>query len=135
MDRVTHKHVESAVADYNKALKLHGWRGDRPPSIGRLQWADIRGDGRSRRNLYVVTTDSSGVDQSDLRRATMRQTIAAIRLAIRFERLKSYQVITRAIHERGEVQRIALRELARRGLWLSDDQKRQAELTSKESVK
>lgn len=42
--------------------------------------------------------------------------------------LPAYCVITQAIHERGETQEAALGELRRRGLWLSDDQKRQAGL-------
>jgi len=42
--------------------------------------------------------------------------------------IPSYAVIIRAIHERGKVQREALEELARRGLWLTEDQRRQAGL-------
>ncbi len=42
------------------------------------------------------------------------------------EKIPSYAVIIRAIHERGEIQKAALREMERRGLWLSDEQKRQA---------
>jgi hypothetical protein len=38
----------------------------------------------------------------------------------------AYVVIIRAIHERGTSQREALEELDRRGLWLSEEQKRQA---------
>ena len=41
-------------------------------------------------------------------------------------KIPAYAVIIRAIHERGPSQRDALAELDRRGLWLSDDQKRQA---------
>lgn len=40
--------------------------------------------------------------------------------------IPSYAVIIRAIHERGAIQAEALAELNHRGLWLSDDQKRQA---------
>ena len=47
-------------------------------------------------------------------------------------KLQSYMVILRAIHERGEPQRTALAELARRGLWLTDAQRREAGLASKE---
>lgn len=133
MDRITHKHVESAVADYNKALKLHYWRGKKPPSVGYLQWADVRGDGRNKRGLYAIINEGGGVCPSDLRRATMRQTIEAIRLAIAASRSPSFAVIIRAIHSRGESQRIALRELSRRGLWLTAEQKWQAGL--KESSK
>jgi hypothetical protein len=39
---------------------------------------------------------------------------------------ESYQLIIRAIHERGIRQKLALRAIERRGLWLSEDQKRQA---------
>lgn len=38
----------------------------------------------------------------------------------------AYQIIIRATWERGERQAIALAHLKQRGLWLSDDQKRQA---------
>ena len=40
----------------------------------------------------------------------------------------AFAIIIRAIHERGASQEEALSELARRGLWLSDDQKAQAGL-------
>lgn len=127
MDRITHRHVEQACERYNKALKLHYWRGKKPPSIGYLQWADIRGDGRNRRGLWMVTNENGGVSSvHDLRGRTMRETIRRIDLAIKFDRLQSYCVIIQAIHERGETQRAAMRELARRGLWLSDEQKKQA---------
>ena len=43
-------------------------------------------------------------------------------------KLQSYMVILRCIHERGEAQAQALAELARRGLWLTDAQRREAEL-------
>ena len=39
-----------------------------------------------------------------------------------------YQIIIRAIHERGERQTLALAELKRRGLWLTAEQRRQADL-------
>lgn len=42
----------------------------------------------------------------------------------------AFVIIIRAIHERGENQRIALEALKARGLWLSDDQKAQAGLTA-----
>ena len=38
----------------------------------------------------------------------------------------AYQIIIRATWERGERQEIALRHLKERGLWLTEDQKRQA---------
>jgi hypothetical protein len=43
-------------------------------------------------------------------------------------KLLAYQVIIRAIHQRGEDQENCLAELARRGLWLTDDQRIQAGL-------
>lgn len=100
MNRITHKHVESACQRYNKALGLTAWN-----SIGRLQWADIRGDGSSRRRLYAVCNENGGVCNSEMQRRTMRQTIAAIDLAIKANRLRNWQVIIQAIHERGETQR------------------------------
>jgi hypothetical protein len=42
--------------------------------------------------------------------------------------LEPYQIIIRCINMRGDNQAAALDELKRRGLWLSDDQKRQAGL-------
>lgn len=44
------------------------------------------------------------------------------------ETLPAYAVIIRAVHERGETQHEALRELRRRGLWLSAEQRDQAGL-------
>jgi hypothetical protein len=44
--------------------------------------------------------------------------------------IPAYAVIIRATWERGAVQAEALAELNRRGLWLSDEQKRQAGLVS-----
>lgn len=49
---------------------------------------------------------------------------------VRPENLKAYQVIIRAIHQRGEDQWNCLAELDRRGLWLTEDQKVQAGLAS-----
>lgn len=42
------------------------------------------------------------------------------------DKIDSYAVIIRCIYERGPTQDMALRELARRGLWLSEDQAAQA---------
>lgn len=44
--------------------------------------------------------------------------------------IPSYAVILRCIHERGRTQRSALRELDRRGLWLTADQRQQAGLAT-----
>ena len=41
---------------------------------------------------------------------------------------QAFVVIIRAIHERGPSQAEALEELARRGLWLNTEQKKQAGL-------
>lgn len=41
----------------------------------------------------------------------------------------AYQIIIRAIWCRGERQRLALAALKERGLWLTEEQKRQAGLT------
>ncbi len=46
----------------------------------------------------------------------------------RFEKSENFVVIINAIHERGERQEEALRELTKRGLWLSAEQKVQAGL-------
>lgn len=128
MNRVTHKHVSDACDRYNAALKLHYWRGKKSPTIGYLQWADIRGDGTNRRSLYAVIGESGGVCHSDLRGKTMRETIRKIDLAIKCHKSQSFALIIRATHERGLEQWAALREMRKRGLWLSDEQKRQAGL-------
>lgn len=130
MNRITHKHVEAACERYNAALKLHYWRGKKAPSIGYLMWSDIRGDGTNRRGLYSVIGDSGGVGSSDLRGKTMRETIRKIELAIKCHRSQSYALIIRATHERGLEQWAALREMGKRGLWLSPEQKMQAGLSS-----
>lgn len=49
---------------------------------------------------------------------------------VRPEKLKSWALIIRAIHQRGEDQANALAELDRRGLWLTEEQKVQAGLAS-----
>ena len=130
MNRVTHKELEMACADYNKALKLHYWRGKKPPSIGFLMWADVRGDGTNRRGLYAISNEQGGVTCSGLRRAgdTMRTTKQQIYLAIKCHKSQSFALIIRATTMRGAEQRAALHEMARRGLWLSEQQKRQAGL-------
>lgn len=46
----------------------------------------------------------------------------------RFDKAQDFVVIINAIHERGVRQQEALTELGKRGLWLSDEQKRQADL-------
>lgn len=121
MNRIRHKDVERACERYNAALNLS--RDD----ARYLRWADIRGDGVFRPNLYAMT-GRGGVTRSHLNRRTMRQTIDAINLAIRFAKLKSFCLIIQAIHERGKTQVIALDELNRRGLWLSPEQRKQAGL-------
>lgn len=47
-----------------------------------------------------------------------------------------YVIIINAIHQRGEVQRIAMEVLKARGLWLTEEQKHQAAgvITNKEKV-
>lgn len=129
MNRITHKDVAAACDRYNKALKLHYYRADKTPSQGYLMWADIRGDGTNRRGLYAcIGNGSGGVGSSDLRGKTMRETIAKIDLAIKCHRSQSFALIIRATHERGLEQWAALREMDKRGLWLSDEQKTQAGL-------
>lgn len=77
MERVTDKHVERACARYNAARGL-----DRT-SIGYLQWADIRGDGHSKRGLWVTINANGGVGSHyGLRGKTKRETLARIDAAI-----------------------------------------------------
>src|SRR5690606_28636627 len=123
LSRITHKHVEQACERYNRAIGATAWN-----SRGRLQWADIRGDGRNRRGLYVVINDNGGVGTSHLRGITMRETIRNIDHAIRLDKLPDYAVIIRCIHDRGTDQISALAELKRRGLWLNAEQREQAGL-------
>lgn len=119
MRRVTHKDVEKACERYNKALKL-AYRGT--PRAGYIRWQNVRGDGSSKRGLYVNIADghASGVTSSDLRKTgdTMRDTIRMIDLAIKAHKSQSFAIIIRAQHCTGLEQRAALRELHKRGLWL-----------------
>ena len=48
-------------------------------------------------------------------------------------KLKSYQLIIRCIHQRGEDQAACLIELRRRGLWLSPEQRAHAGLSDAQS--
>lgn len=129
MNRVTHKHVQKACDAYNKALNL------KPTSVGYIMWADVRGDGAGYRpNLYTVVNENGGILQCDLKRDTMRKTIRAIDLARVADKSQGWCLIIRAIHERGEVQVIALREIRARGLWLSAEQKMQAGLSREVTV-
>lgn len=41
--------------------------------------------------------------------------------------IENFAVIIRCIHERGETQEAAFRELNRRGLWLTEEQRRQSQ--------
>lgn len=123
MKRITHKDVEAACGRYNKAF------GFEYNDIGYLRWADIRGDGNSKRGLWVTVNENGGVGgEYGMRGKTMRETIKLINIAIDMDGFPPYAVITQAVWERGKVQGIALRELYRRGLWLSDEQKKQAGL-------
>lgn len=49
------------------------------------------------------------------------------------KKIPAYAVITRALYESGEAQREAIKEMERRGLWLSDDQKKQAGVKNAET--
>lgn len=120
MARITNRDVIKACTRHNAALQLV------PDDNGYLQWADIRGDGIYRPNLYAKS--GQGVTQSHLRGRTMRETIANIDHAIKLNGLPDYAVIIRAIHDRQTAQVSALAELNRRGLWLNADQRKQAGL-------
>jgi len=122
LKRITHKDVERACQRLNKA------RGVKYPERGYIQWADIRGDGRNRRGLYVTINDQGGVTSSGLRGKTMRETVAILDFAAKLAKWDHFVIIIRATHERGPMQIAALEELNRRGLWLSEEQKRQAGL-------
>lgn len=125
--RVTHKQIEQACEQYNRALGYLK-RGKRFP--GAIQWADIRGDGSNRRGLYVQINADGGVASSELRQHgdTMRTTLRMINEMRALDKRESWLVIHRAIHFRGIEQRAALIEMRRRGLWLAPDQIKQAQL-------
>ena len=78
-DRVTHKHIERAVAALNERRGLT--RGDN----GYLMYADIRGDGRYSPSFYAVINPNGGVTNvaSLYRGATMRETLANVERATR----------------------------------------------------
>jgi hypothetical protein len=48
-------------------------------------------------------------------------------------KVQAFIVIIRCIHERGQSQQNALAELARRGLWLSEEQAAQAGVTREQA--
>lgn len=50
-------------------------------------------------------------------------------------KMKSWVVIIRCIHCRGQDQKDALVELERRGLWLSEEQKFEAELIAQGAIR
>lgn len=125
LQRITHKDVQAACDRYNRALKLTARN-----AIGRLTWADVRGDGTGfKPRLFAVCNSNGGLCTASQQRGTMRQTIQAIDLARIADKSQSFALIIRATHERGEIQRAALHEMGRRGLWLSPEQKKQAGLT------
>lgn len=70
--RITHRHIAKAVQ------ALNARRGITYGDAGYLQYADIRGDGRSYRPGFYVTLASGGVvNVSDnYRKQTMRETLA-----------------------------------------------------------
>lgn len=70
--------ISRAVARYNEA------RGLTYPSVGYLQYADIRGDGGAYRpGFYVCVNASGGVGSAyGLRGDTLRETLANVEAAI-----------------------------------------------------
>lgn len=118
---------------------LNDARGLKYPDKGYSYFANVAGDGRNYCSIFTIVGDAGGVTYSGLNHIHAPRQIAQIEHATRIalsDHLDSLRkadagaLITQALHSRGIRQRLALDEINRRGLWLSDDQKKQAGLTS-----
>lgn len=72
-----------------KLLKeLNAARGLKYPDIGYSYFADIKGDGRNIRSIYIIINENGGVCYSSLNGKTPRERCNKIRRAIRLEPIK-----------------------------------------------
>lgn len=62
--------------------ELNARKGLTYPMIGHLRYANITGDGRSYRTLYVIINDGGGVSYSSYNARTPRKTLANLRAAL-----------------------------------------------------
>ncbi len=116
--------TDLALAALNEA------RGLKYPDIGYLCYTNVTGDGRSPayRSIWHIINAGGGIARSHLNCASDKAALALIAFSLTLTKSEAFAVILRCVHERGKMQTCALEELSRRGLWLNDDQKRQAGL-------
>jgi len=67
-ERIRHGHIAQACTRHNDAKMLDY------PMIGYLMYADIKGDGHSRRRVYQIVNANGGVTYSPLNGRTLRET-------------------------------------------------------------
>lgn len=79
--RVTDSHIREALAELN-ATNGKTYTVPSVKAIGYAYWADIKGDGRNVRSVWVIVNQKGGVSRSDLNGGTMRKTLANIERAI-----------------------------------------------------
>lgn len=68
--------IDIAVDEYNAR------RGLTYPMIGHMRYANIVGDGRNYRTLYVIINDGGGVSYSEFNAATPKKTLEKLRAAL-----------------------------------------------------
>ena len=109
---------------------LNEARGLKYPDIGYLYYANVTGDGRSPayRSIWCIVNAEGGIVRSHFNTTSSKAALALIAFSLTLTKSEAFAVILRCVHERGKMQTCALEELSRRGLWLNDDQKRQAGL-------
>lgn len=61
---------------------LNAQRGLKYPMVGHLRYANIVGDGRSYRSLYVIINDQGGVGYSEYNDRTTHRTLGKLRAAL-----------------------------------------------------
>lgn len=61
---------------------LNASRGLKYPMVGHMRYANITGDGRNYRSLYVIINDDGGVTYSSLNGASRVKTLANLRNAL-----------------------------------------------------
>lgn len=79
--RVTDSHIRKALAELN-AINGKTYSAPNAKAIGYVYWADIKGDGRNIRRVWIIVNEFGGVSRSDLNGGTMRKTLANIEQAI-----------------------------------------------------
>jgi hypothetical protein len=65
--------------------------------------------------------------------AELQYTMEGSHMPMNLQKFPSWIIIIRCIHERGQSQQDALVELKRRGLWLAEEQAKQAGITREQA--